>query len=144
MFPESYLIEQVVESARKEGKIFIPGEVPSKKNSQQIYWNPHAKKRFISPNQLVLKYEKHAQVFYKQFRDIFKKQSEGKEFPLTVEFKYQRRTLQPFDFNNLSQMIQDMMVSCDWIPDDNFNFLIPATPKVIFNKEVYGVWITVL
>lgn len=144
MFPEPHLIEQVIASARRENKIFIPGEVPSKKNSQQILFNPQTKRHFISVNALVAKYERQSKIFYNQNREIFKLQSQGKPYPLEVEFTYQRRTKQPFDFNNLSQMVQDMMVSCGWIEDDNFNFLIPATPKVVFNKELYGVWIKVL
>jgi hypothetical protein len=144
MFPDIYEARELMAKAACTNRIFIPGEVPSKKNHQVVSFNYKTKSRFIGKNNLTKKYEQHAAIFYKQMCHVFRKQAYGKPFPLLIEFVFQRRTKGSWDYINMMQIVQDMMVHCQWIPDDSYNYLRPSAPNVIFDKNMYGVWIRVL
>lgn len=52
--------------------------------------------------------------------------AEGYEKPLKVVFKIYRKTHRKFDYVNIIQGLQDLMVKCGWLPDDNADEIIPV------------------
>ncbi len=110
--------------------IFIPGNVPSSKNSRM--WT--GKISIASP--ATQKYRKSSYVHWEEYRDIFKKEVEDKEYPLIIGFHFVRKTRHKFDFVNPLQCVQDQMVSHGWIEDDNSDILIPK--PFTLNKEWYS------
>lgn len=119
--------------------IFIPGNVPSSKNSK--VWTG----RYLVNSKSVKKYLKFAEGHYLYQTTYFERLSSGKEFPLHVEFKFVRDSKRLFDLINAAQIVQDLMVKYEYIPDDNYRYLIPHfDPEVVIDKKNCGVYITVL
>lgn len=121
------------------GSIFIYGNVPSSKNSK--VWTG----RFLVQSAAVKKYLK---LYEKQFilhRNQFLKMIKGKSRPLNIKFRYVRATRQRFDFINMAQIVQDLMVKHHWIEDDDYTNIVPHfEPGVAVDKNNAGVEITVL
>lgn len=103
-----------------EELIFIPGHVPSSKNSR--IFNATTKRSFHS--KAVSKYIKHSKVYWKQRKENFRKLSKNKK-PIHVGFHFIRRTKHKFDFINPLQTVQDCMQEFGFIDDDNMDELIP-------------------
>jgi len=119
--------------------IFIHGNVPSSKNSK--LWTG---KMLVSSGR-VYRYKKQAQIQFDAHRNKFLKATEKKLLPLLVKFTFYRKTHQRFDFNNISQIVCDMMVLCKWIEDDSYKYLVPVfNPEVIIDKSNPGVKIEIL
>ena len=137
-FPDSKLIEETLAACHQDGKIFIPGEVPSKKNSKQIVHK--GGRPILISSDFTKYYERNAMIFYNVMRSNWMAMIRDKEPPYSVEFTLARRTSQRFDYLNLGQIIQDMMVSGKWVEDDNSNFIIPLFGKA-YKSELFGVWI---
>ena len=51
---------------------------------------------------------------------------DGYSKPLNVVFKLYRQTHRRFDWINILQQLQDCMVKCGWLPDDNADELLPV------------------
>ena len=93
----------------------------------------------------VYRYKKQAQIQFDAHRNKFLKATEKKLLPLLVKFTFYRKTHQRFDFNNISQIVCDMMVLCKWIEDDSYKYLVPVfNPEVIIDKSNPGVKIEIL
>lgn len=119
--------------------IFIHGNVPSSKNSK--VWTG---KMLVSSGR-VYRYKKQAQIQFEAHRNKFIKVAAKKSLPLFVKFTFFRETHQRFDFNNISQIVCDMMVLCKWIEDDSYKFLVPVfNPEVIIDKSNPGVKIEIV
>ena len=56
------------------------------------------------------------------------------EYPILMHFKFYRKTNKRFDYNNLSQGPQDILVKLGMIPDDDMRHVIP-----VFHGP-YGGW----
>jgi Holliday junction resolvase RusA-like endonuclease len=97
----------------KDG-IFIYGNVPSSKNSK--VWTG----KLLINNSRVYRYKKQAELQFEAHRNRFLKAAEKKSLPLQVKFTFYRETQQRFDFNNISQIVCDLMVSAGWIEDDSY------------------------
>ena len=141
----------------KENEIFIPGEVYSSKNSKRIFprrmqkghkslWtfkgqpvNP-----FISDSAAVCKYKKEKVDTYLKHRQKFLRMAENKPFPLYVGFCFHRKCNARWDFNNLTELVQDMMVNSGWIPDDSVEYMVPVYVPYRIDKNSPGVTITIL
>lgn len=105
-------------------KITIYGELYSSKNSKRIvkFGNRPAlipSKQYMASvkpieQQLVLNRAK-------WFRMI-----QGSLKPLQIVFKIYRKTHRAFDYVNIIQGCQDLMVKCGWLPDDNANEILPV------------------
>jgi len=125
----------------KTYEFFIPGNVPSLKNSKI------KTKRGIFPSKTVVKYLqemgiKSYSVRDKQVEDYKTRPNKFKEhlrkfpklhekhYPIEVGFHFIRRTAADFDFNNATQIIQDLLVAHDYITDDSMRFFIPYVLKV--------------
>lgn len=118
-------------------RIFIPGELYSKKNSKQ--WTG----RHLISSPKVREYEKSALPLYVNQKKIFLNMVEGKKYPLRVHFRPIRMTKRLFDYNNIIQIVQDMMVKAEWLPDDNMKYLIPVIEEYGVDKHNPGVEIWV-
>ena len=122
----------------KDG-IFIYGNVPSSKNSK--VWTG----KLLINNSRVYRYKKQAELQFEAHRNRFLKAAEKKSLPLQVKFTFYRETQQRFDFNNISQIVCDLMVSAGWIEDDSYKFFVPVfNPEVIIDKMNPGVKIEIL
>ncbi len=119
--------------------IFIYGNVPSSKNSK--VWTG----RFLVSSPAVKQYLKTSEKQYAVYRNQFLKMIRGKSLPLNVKFRFVRKTRQRFDFINMAQIVQDLMVKYEWIADDDYTNLVPHfEPGVAIDKNNCGVEITVL
>lgn len=106
------------------GSIFIPGNVPSSKNSKQwtgskLIWSKPARE-----------YRERTKWIWATEANAFIKKTAGVERPLVVGFFFVRDSARKFDFMNPSQTISDLMVSYGWIPDDNICEILPVPIKI--------------
>ncbi len=123
--------------ARKEW-IFIPGNVPSSKNSKR--WTG----KMLIHSKTTMNYIKASKAFYIENKYYFHKMIEGKEKPYKVSFTFIRGSRRKFDYVNPLQTVQDLMVKNKWIEDDNCDNIIPIFEPYQYDKENPGVIIKVL
>lgn len=151
--------------------IFIPGNVPSLKNSKVktsrgIFSSPTVKKWLRSlgiqtfnsrkktvqgyvdpnrPNQIAL------------LKEEFLKMKEKKNDPIFIGYHQIRNSKRLFDFSNSVEVVQDLLTAHDFIEDDNVKYVFPVPMTIdgelpskttIRKKEFYsvdkehpGVWI---
>ncbi len=131
--------DEYMETIDKIDSIWIPGEVYSSKNNNRIFaksvkkskWLLNGKpvKPFITCSAAVSRYKEEKLGYYIANREKFLKMTENKPFPLYVYFQFIRRTRGRWDFNNMTELVQDMMVMAGWIPDDDEKHLIPVYKK---------------
>lgn len=103
-----------------ERSIFIPGNVPSSKNSKQ--WTG---KRLIW-SKAALEYVEKTKWLWTISAAEFKELVSMSEKPYIVGFYFVRDSRRLFDLINPLQTVQDMMVSYGWIQDDNICEIIPV------------------
>ncbi len=99
--------------------IFIPGNVPSSKNNKQwtgtkLIWSKSARD-----------YREATQWLWASEAGRFRDQVKETPKPLMIAFYFVRDSRRKFDFANLLQTVQDMMVSYGWIADDNIDEMVP-------------------
>jgi len=141
----------------KENEIFIPGEVYSSKNSKRIFprgvkkgqsslWTFKGKpiNPFITDSAAVEYYKKKKIGIYLDARTKFLRMSENKPFPLHVGFCFHRKCDARWDFNNMTELVQVMMVAARWIEDDDVHFMVPVYIPYKIDKLNPGVTITIL
>lgn len=117
--------------------IFIPGNVPSSKNSRQIM---RAGGRIIvGKGKLVRDYERDTALIYANECKKFVKAYKGKDYPLRPVFSFVRSTKRRFDWINAMQIVQDLMVKHGWLPDDSTDYLMPVPGEVTYDKTNPGV-----
>ncbi len=126
-----------------EDAIFIPGNVPSSKNSKQwtgtkLIWSKSARD-----------YREATQWLYASETGRFHKRVSGETKPLLLGFYFVRDSHRKFDWCNPLQTVQDLMVSYGWIPDDNIDEMLPVPVKIgeryyHVDKDKPGVYIMVL
>lgn len=124
------------------GKIFIPLNVPSKKNSKKIITLKNGKRKVVSSD-ACKKYEKAAARDYRRNAVIFRELTKDLKPPYTIFFKLIRKTKQRFDYNNIIQAVQDLMVEHEWLEDDNADFILPIPIQYEVDKNNPGVFIWV-
>lgn len=137
--------------------LWIPGEVPSLKNSKEIVTiktknsiccnapiikvsvgnflcshchkpTKHKTRPLLIPSKAVEAYYKASEAYYTgiDFKSRYIDWFNGCEFPIFMGMYFVRKTASAWDFNNVSQIIQDLLVKHNHITDDNVNFLIPV------------------
>lgn len=160
-------LDDVRIKCREEGSIFILGEVPSSKNSKQLFENSHTGKTFITSSEYTKKYLADTRMQWNAFRGEFRRLAVGKSFPLKVQIFFVRSTHRKFDYINISQVIFDCMTAfayypytknkklnearqkvrkdyC-WIEDDNNEFIIPDfSAGYGYDPKLCGVIIKIL
>ena len=141
-------------------QIFIPGNVPSSKNSKIKSKNGifHSKtvtnylrslniQSFSSSKKTVKGYVDtlRPNLFIKPFTDA------GSTKPtqiIKIGFHFIRKDKRKFDYINMMQLPLDLMTAHDLIDDDNCDNIIPYvnyynnSPYTI-NKDIPGVWLTI-
>ena len=118
--------------------IYIPGNVPSSKNSKQ--WTG----RCLINSKTVRNYIKSHGTEWQLKKTEFKKLLKGKEKPYKIGFYFIRDTRRKFDYINAAQLPCDLMTQHGWIDDDNCSEIIPVFLGHEVNKEKAGVIIKVL
>jgi len=120
--------------------IWIPGNVPSSKNSR-IY-NAAMKRSFAS--KATRKWLKESEVHWLKNRYEFLSMLQEVDPPYLVKFTFVRGTQHKFDYVNPLQTVQDAMVKFRWIEDDNCTLIRPIFGEYQYDKEKPGVWIRIL
>lgn len=128
---------------------WIPGQVPSKKNTQQLYVKKLNDGRII-PGTTASKRYKDYITATKNYWTIF-----GKEFnktmilldlnwPVLIEFTFVRSTMQEVDYVGPLESCQDIMQDFSWIPNDDYKHLKPVLGDIQVDKTNPGVKIKLL
>lgn len=120
--------------------IYIPGDVPSSKNSK--VWTG----KFLVSSKATQRYVKNSEIFYsnRKTRNDFWKMLEQVQKPYKIGFYFERAQKRKFDYSNMSQIIQDLMVQNGWLDDDNCDEMIPVFLGYVYNKQNPGVHISVV
>lgn len=133
--------------------VFLQGNIPSLKNSKEIQifkkWIPDPNtpgskilKQFnrLAPSKTVETYLKNFEYVYMQNKvdimNLF-----GKDKIWHVGLYFVRDSKRKFDFNNASQIIQDLFVKYGYLEDDNMDFLRPYPLGYHVNPDKPGVLI---
>ena len=129
--------------------IFIPGNVPSLKNSKQI--STVAGKPVLLYSKTVKKYLQNLGIQrlssrtgiteYKTRQNLFKQAINGffddAPTPCVLGFNFVRDSKRVFDFHNACQIICDLLVAHGDIKDDDIKHLIPV--PMMINGSWYSV-----
>lgn len=119
---------------------FIGMNVPSSKNNKT--WTG----KILIKNKLCQEYIKWAEPLFIAQKDEWKKiKQEHTERPLMVGMYFYRDSKRRFDFNNVSQILCDMMTANNYIEDDNINEMIPVyLGHEVVKKERSGVKLSIV
>ena len=141
--------------------IFIPGNVPSSKNSRintkhgsfasktvKTYLNSLGIQSYSSSKKLVKGYVNKPNLI-ENLREDFLKQTSGKQLPLEIGFHFVRDSRRKFDFHNIVQVVLDLLTASDFIIDDNIDCVVPFALKIdnkfySVDKLNPGVWIKII
>jgi hypothetical protein len=117
----------------KPKSIYIPGNVPSSKNSKRIIILPPGskskRKAMLINSDLVMKYIEKTAIHYNNRAGEFRHMVADLEPPYTVYFYPIRDSRRVFDYDNFSHVVRDLMVKCKWIEADNMHWIIPDYSK---------------
>lgn len=108
--------------------IFIPGNVPSSKNSRI-----NLKSGVSLPSEATTLWRRRTQRYWSLYRKHFNMQCQGKGDFLIVGIHFIRGTRHKWDFINPCQTIQDEMTKHKWIEDDNTDCIMPF-PMMVEGK----------
>lgn len=117
--------------------IFIPGNVPSSKNSKQ--WTG----KMLISSKTVRNYIKEHEKDWALYKNDFQKLVKNKPKPYKVTFYFIRDTKRKFDYINALQLPCDLMVKYGWLLDDNCDEIIPIIKGYEVDKKRCGVIIDV-
>lgn len=103
--------------------ITILGELYSSKNSKRIVHFGNrpaliASKAYMSSVKPI-----EQQLMLNRYKWL--NETENVPKPLKIGFKIYRKTKRRFDYVNIIQGLQDLMVKCRWLEDDNADEIIP-------------------
>jgi len=115
---------------------FIPGNVPSLKNSKQ--WTG----RRLIKSKSCIEYEKLYSSFYSttELKHMFT----NVEKPIKLGMYFIRKSRHIFDYINAAQEPLDLLVKSGIIPDDNADEIIPIFLGYHYDKEKPGMIIKIL
>lgn len=138
-------------------EIFIPGNVPSSKNSKskygvfsksvQKYLHKLGIQKFSSSKRNVTGYKRRPNLFPGYVVGL-REYIEQQDKPIVMYFYFIRDSKRRCDFNNLNQIICDLLQAHRIIEDDSMDYLIPMPLKISgkwysIDKERAGVIIRV-
>lgn len=123
--------------------IFISGNVPSSKNSKEIFWNKNMPRPILTNSKTVKKYIISSKAEWLINKQKFLRMTKDLEKPFVVKFYFVRDSLRRFDYNNASQILTDLMTSYGYIEDDNCTQIIPQYVGYEVDKSKAGVYIDV-
>lgn len=146
----------------KKNLIFIPYNVPSLKNSKVktgrgIFASKTVVKylrllgiqSYSSSKKIVKGYVNKPNLFNNIVNESFKRQIKNKSLPIIIGYHFVRDSKRDFDFNNATQIIQDLLVAHDFIEDDCMRVTIPVPFKMngvyySIDKENPGVYLKIM
>jgi len=138
-------IQDVYAQCEHEGTIFIKGNVPSLKNSKQLFKNKKTGKTFITSSDLCKKYVRETDIHYRLFKSRFHEMLKGKNKPYSIQMFFIRDQHKAFDYINVSQIVFDIMQVHGWIEnDDNRNVIPNFDCGYGYDPKMAGVIIKVL
>lgn len=138
-------IQDVYAQCERDGTIFIKGNVPSLKNSKQIFRNSKTGKNFITSSALCKKYVESTDIHWRVFKPRFLEMIKGKQKPYKIQFFFIRDKHKAFDYINICQMPLDIMQSHEWLEnDDNRNVIPNFDCGFGYDPKLSGVIIKVL
>lgn len=125
-------------------EFFVPFNTPSSKNSRRLVKGG----RFIASKQ-TMRWRKLTEQAFKEQKDAFRKAIKKKDKPYKIGFFFIRDSKRKFDFNNMTQAVQDAMVHHEWLEDDNIHEMVPIPLEIDgvyfkVDKDNAGVIIRVL
>lgn len=106
--------------------IFIPFNVPSKKNSRNVTTKINksgSRYAGIINSKVYKEYYAKSSGFWVGFKPRFKNLLAGKPNPYCIGLHFIKNTNHIFDFIGPTETIQDLMVEFNWVDDDNINVL---------------------
>jgi hypothetical protein len=146
--------------------IFIPGNVPSSKNSKRIiqiytglssccsakYFKLNGKyicskcrnqtypgkRPILAESELTKNYRESNIYLFEKYKDLFINRFR----PIYLGMYFVRDSRRAFDYNNISQVICDMLTSSGCIKDDNSDELIPVFLGYEVDKMNPGVYLS--
>jgi hypothetical protein len=115
-------------------KIFIPGNVPSSKNSKQ--WTG----KILIHSKTTRNYIRDTKKHYIDCKKIFNAQlveatNVNLLYPLHIDFYFVRSSRRKFDYINPAQTVQDLIVKYGWIEDDNCDIMVPHFSGYHIDKD---------
>jgi hypothetical protein len=113
-------------------EIFIPGNVPSSKNSR--LWTG----KFLISSPTTQRYKKATEHYFLVYKKSYKKLF-GNKYPIQVGLYFVRDSKRRFDYINACQIIADLMVKYDWLPDDSADYFVPVFLGYHIDKKNAGV-----
>ncbi len=108
----------------EELDFIIPGEVISKKNSKRCFGG-----KAVS-SKAHMKWEKQAMAEMQ-----YKRVKWTGDYPVELHVFFYRKTRRIFDYSNLLESVQDMMVKAGIIFDDDFKHVIPVISGMAIDKD---------
>ena len=117
-------------------RIFIPGNVPSSKNSKQIV--RRGNRSILIWSKTALKYVEVSKDEWESHREEVKRILESKEKPYRIYFHFVRGSRRKYDFVNPLQTVQDLMVRYGYIDDDNTTEMFPFPLEINGKLETYS------
>lgn len=138
-------IQDVYAQCEKGGMIFIKGQVPSLKNSKQLFKNKKTGKTFITSSALCKKYVEKTDIHYRIFKSRFLEMIKDKQKPYRIEMFFVRDKHKAFDYINVSQIVFDLMQHHEWIEKDDNRNVVPNFDRGYgYDSKLPGVIIRVL
>lgn len=140
------------EGGRLPNTIFIPGNVPSLKNSKVktsrgIFMSPTVSKyirtlgiqKFNSRKQEVKGYVDPSRPnIFEMHRAHFASMLAGKGKPIFIGYHQVRNSKRKFDFSNSVEIIQDLLTAHNFIEDDNVEFVFPIPMTIDGRLPIEG------
>lgn len=96
--------------------IKIPLLCRSKKNSQELIYNPKTKKPMIIQSKLYRQFEKDCSYFLKKYQSNI-------NYPVNLKCSFYVNDKRKRDLTNLENAIADILVKYQVIEDDNYNII---------------------
>lgn len=143
--------------------IFIPGRVYSSKNHERILIKKVVQSKwkclinskweyvvpYVAKNENAKNYQTKKLPYYLSKKPEWIKMKGNKDFPLYVEFLFAMPNKNSWDWNNLTQLVQDVMKKAGWVPDDDVNYILPCVPQMpklayFIDKRNPGIYIRIL
>ncbi len=132
------------ESTDNKYRIFIPYQVPSKKNGKSCMPSRATGKCVLVLNKAISNYFTKTKQLWLQGGKAFAEETKNLPRPLRVEFTFIRTTNQRFDYIGPMETVADIMVETGWIKDDSVQHIKPYFGDYIVDKTSPGVIITLL
>ena len=105
-------------------EIILPGNVISKKNSKRCFGGKAVSSKAF------LAYEK------EMLQELqYRRHKWQGSYPVELHCFFHRKTKQMFDFSNMIESVQDILVKAGVIEDDSYRHVYPCKPDMAIDKD---------